>query len=136
MKKIFVDEIIKEQTAIHGIAVLHPTVFEILSMMFTKDKLAAILTEIVKRKESAYFFLRFYQFIAYVQFQLELGWSIKLSNYYNTNAALDDYLKFSEMNWQKEDKDKIMKIFMQIEEDKKREEAILIIKDHLPYISS
>jgi hypothetical protein len=54
---------------------------------------------------------------------------MKISDFHNDlDLALDEYLALSEKGWNKEDRDKIMKIFQEIKENN-TEIAELVVKD-------
>ena len=128
MQNIYANEIIEQNNITVGIAVLNETVFENLNTIFAPQKLAAILTQVKQHPEGAYFFTRFCQYIVFVQVN-NLGWSMKISDFHNdVNIALDEYSSLKLIGWSKNDIDKIMQLFQEIEKDKDST-AELVVKD-------
>lgn len=130
MIKVYVNRIIEENGVTHGIIGLDKTVFENLRIIYSPSKREIINTLLTFHKEKDFYLLdRFCQFICYTQHQSFAGLSMKISDYHNDlDSALKEYSILREKDWRKEDTDKIMVLFQEIEKDNK-ELAEMIIKD-------
>lgn len=132
VKNLYANQIIIEKGVKHGIAGLDQTVMDNLQILYAPNKVNSLLDIFTKSPKGAYFFDRYCQFLIFAQFQPGLGYSMKISDFHNDlDLALDEYSALTEKGWNKEDRDKIMKIFQDIK-DNNTEIAELVVKDPIP----
>lgn len=132
--EIYINHIEKEGETIHGIAAWDKTVEENLSIIFRNDKVLEGIRYLIKNSAQPFYtFTRFCQFIIYIQFQPTLGLSMKLTDFNNNiDSALEYYSDLKNKEWKKEDIDKILTIFQDIQNDRKNI-AKMVIKDAITH---
>ena len=128
--EIFINHLENEGVIQHGIAALDKTVEENLNIIFNNNQTLSGIKQLIKTSNLPFYtFTRFCQFVVYIQFEPVLGLSMKLTDFKNnTDAALEYYNDLMDNNWNKSDRDKILKIFSDIKKDKENT-AKLVIKD-------
>jgi hypothetical protein len=129
MKEIYVNNIYKQDNILNGVAVRDKTVWKNLKNIYSDTVYKILETKINHRPEPFYSFDNYFQFVIFIQFEPELGLSMKFIDFdNNTDNALDEYNNLKANGWTKEQIEKIMKLFLEIKESNK-EKAVLIIED-------
>lgn len=131
MEKIFVNKIYEEKGITNGLALLNKTVEIDLLMMLGKEKIAEI-KDIALTNETnggVHFTVRWHQLIAFVQIRTTDG-SIKFVDFKNDiDKALDVFLDYTKNGWDEKDKDKMMKLFQEIQNDTSNNLVEMVIVD-------
>ena len=130
MKQLFANQIIEQGGIVQGLVILDRTAHENLPIIFTGNALSYIKSLIERPPADGFYTLdRFCQYIILTQYHPETRLSMKISDYNNNiNVALDEYSELISKEWEKEDRDKIMRLFQIIEMDLDNR-AEIIIKD-------
>ena len=116
MKEVHVNEIREENGITHGLAVSTKTALKNIPIVLS-GKVLEVVSELVKHppKEGFGSLIRFCQYIVLIRMDPILGFSMQLSDFHNNlDAALDEYNALKLNNWDKEQRDKIMKLFQDI----------------------
>lgn len=127
MKRFLVNKIINESHLTMATVGSNKAVLKNLDTMLGKEKTYNIV-QLISNNEDFYFIERFCQFIGIVNFKVKLsGFSMTLLHFNGKiDNALDEYPIFKECNWNKEDIDKIVRIFDDIIQDNNPEQAELV----------
>ena len=135
MKEIFVNNIQEINGVKHGYAVIDETIYEDLNIILSSAGFQALNSVAYISPEGLHFFERFCQFIIYGNFEPNVGWSLQISDYHkDLDIALDEYLELTGKGWNEKDRNKIMKLFQEIQDDKEEENiARMVIKVHHPF---
>ena len=81
-----------------------------------EHKTINILSEIERINQNCYSISRFGDYVGFLNYQLDLGFSLKLTDFDNNfDKALDEYLNLINKDWKKEDTIKYLKIAKEIE---------------------
>jgi len=129
MKKLFVNNIIEQYGTIIGIAVFNKTVIENLENIYAPTHLNNLKRIMRDNKDGCYWIDRYCQYIILVRSQPGVGLSMTISDYGNDlDTALDEYSRLKVKDWNREDREKIMRLFQEIQ-DSQPEKAEMIIKD-------
>jgi hypothetical protein len=127
MEKLFVNEVVKENGVTHGIVGSGKTTLDNIKIIFKGNRFDAISTLIENPPAEGFnSFDRFCQFIVLTQFHPTFGLSMKISDFHNDmDAALDEYNVLKGKELEKETRDKLMRLFLEIK-DHPKERAELI----------
>ena len=137
MPTIFVNHTREENEVIHGIAVWEHTVKKDLEIMYSGKGFTLKNIEFLKQNpphpDGFHFISRYFQFVVLYQYNTTTGSSLQFSDYQNDlDKALEEYTLLLKMGWREEDRNNIMKIFQEIENDPKKEIATMIVEDEMP----
>jgi hypothetical protein len=125
--ELVVNKITEENNVIHGIAVFNDIVLENFEKTFGKEKAKNLKILVDKNIQDFYLIERFFQFVGFLQFQRNIGLSLKLSDFKNNiDNVLDEYLELESKNWSLAERNKYAQIFDEILSDPNLEKAELI----------
>lgn len=131
MVQIPVNEIIEQSGITQGLVVLDKTINETMPIIYSEKTLSAIAFTLQQHggKVPFYHIDRFYQYITLIMYDPFLKFSIKISDFKNNvDTALDGYSELKEKDWLPGDRDKIMRIFQEIQSNPEQK-AEMVIKD-------
>lgn len=99
-----------------GIVTDNLLVIHNLNLIYGEHKTINILAEIERLNQNCYSISRFGDYVGFLNYQLDLGFSLKLTDFDNNfDKALDEYLNLINKDWKKEDTIKYLKIAKEIE---------------------
>lgn len=133
MKELYVNAIHEENGITHGLVGFTNDVKKNLRTIYGNKKFEA-MEKAFFSKGAAYFFDRFCQYIVFVQYDPNQGYSMKISDFHkNVDSALDEYRDLQKSQWNQKDIDKIMKLFNEIERMTNRSElATMVLRNQMP----
>lgn len=120
MIEFLVNRIVNSDGVNHGLVLENELVIHNFNIVYGVNKTVSLLTEIQKQKKNCYLITRFGDYIGFLNYQVDLGFSLKLTNFENNfDNALDEYLELQRKNWKEEDILKYLKIAKEIENESK-----------------
>lgn len=129
MSEVYVNKIYIQNGVTNGIIVLDKTIAKSIPLIYP-EKTQKIFFHYISQKQDFHSIDRFAQFVALFQFSNKTGISIKLSDYHNDiDVAIDEYAFLQGKEWETEDRDKIMRIVLEIKEDQTFQRVKLIVQD-------
>ncbi len=142
MKTVYVNHIETISSNVdYGLAVIDKTVKYDLSIIFEPHVLKIVLASAASNSKEGgiNFFMRFCQYVVLVQLKVipQFKGSLNFIDCHNNlDAALDQYLSYTENKWLPEQKNQFMQYFEEVRNDYSKEKAEMIIKDPLRDIQS
>ena len=122
-----VNKIIEEENVIHGIAVYDDIVLDNFEKVYGKEKANKIKYLADQNSQDFYLIERFFQYVGFLQFQVGIGLSLKLSDFKNNmDNVLDEYLKLESKDWNAAEREKYAKIYHEIFSDNNLVNAELV----------
>lgn len=132
-RNLFANAVVDDGRYRVGIVTLDSTVLENIRIIFGTEvgyKIVHLLKN--SHPDGGYLIEKFCQFVFFIQFQPEIGFSMRLSDFGgNINFALDEYIALRTNEWAEEDRDKMMKLFQEIDSTP-HDMAEIVIVDPLP----
>ena len=118
MIEFLVNRIIEVDNITHGVVLENELVVYNFNMVYGKNKTISLLTEIEKQNQNCYVISRFEDYIGFLNYQIGLGFSLKLTDFENNfDTALDEYLSLQKKEWKNEDIMKYLKLAKEIENE-------------------
>ncbi|MCZ8091416.1 hypothetical protein [Flavobacterium sp.] len=119
MIEFLVNRIILEENVTIGMVMEDALVIHNFTLVYGLQKTNGLLLSIQQKNENCYLISRFGNYVGYLQYQTDKGFSLKLNAFENFDGALDEYLELQKKNWRNEDIIKYLKIAKEIENDSK-----------------
>lgn len=130
MIEFLVNRIIEVDNITHGLVLENELVVYNFNIIYGENKTNSLLTEIEKQNQNCYLISRFGDYVGFLNYQIGLGFSLKLTDFENNfDTALDEYLSLQKKEWKNEDIIKYLKIAKEIE--KERQPSKMIISNPL-----
>lgn len=130
MIEFLVNRIIEVDNITHGLVLENELVVYNFNIIYGENKTNSLLTEIKKQNQNCYLISRFGNYVGFLNYQIGLGFSLKLTDFENNfDTALDEYLSLQKKEWKNEDIIKYLKIAKEIE--KERQPSKMIISNPL-----
>lgn len=116
MLEFLVNRIEKIDNIIHGIVLEDKLVIHNFGLVFGLKKTNGLLIEISQKNENCYLISRFGDYVGFLNYKVNLGFSLTLTDFENNfNNALDEYLLLQKKEWKKDDIIKYLQIAKEIE---------------------
>ena len=113
---VYVNYIYSEGKIDHGIAATENCIEKNFKKIFTPKDREVLIPMFKEVRENFYFFNRFCQYVVYTQFQIDIGFTMKFTDYKSDlDTAIDEFKLLQENQWEESDIAKIMKIFDEIQ---------------------
>lgn len=118
MIEFLVNRIIEVDNITHGLVLENELVVYNFNIIYGDNKTISLLTEIEKQNQNCYVINRFGDYVGFLNYQIDLGFSLKLTDFENNfDTALDEYLSLQKKEWKNEDIIKYLKIAKEIENE-------------------
>lgn len=118
MIEFLVNRIIEVDNITHGLVLENELVVYNFNIIYGENKTISLLTEIEKQNQNCYVINRFGDYVGFLNYQIDLGFSLKLTDFENNfDTALDEYLSLQKKEWKNEDIIKYLKIAKEIENE-------------------
>ncbi len=119
MIEFLVNRIIEIDNVTHGMVMENELVIHNFGLVYGLGKANGLLLSIQQKNENQYLISRFGDYIGYLRYQVDLGFSLKLTDFENNfDTALDEYLSLQKKEWKNEDIIKYLKIAKEIEKER------------------
>ncbi len=119
MIEFLVNRIVEIDNITHGVVMENELVIHNFSLVYGLGKANGLLLSIQQKNENQYLISRFGDYIGYLRYQVDLGFSLKLTDFENNfDTALDEYLSLQKKEWKNEDIIKYLKIAKEIEKER------------------
>ena len=113
-----VNRIVTIDNVKHGIVTNSFLVIENFKLVYGFDKTVNLLKTIEDKKQNCYLICRLGDYVGFLNYQIDLGFSLKLTDFENDfDSALDEYLDLQKKDWKEEDILKYLKIAKEIENE-------------------
>ena len=119
MIEFLVNRIILEKNTTIGMVMEDELVIHNLTLVYGLKKTNGLLLSIQQKNENCYLISRFGNYVGFLQYENDKGFSLKLTDFENFDGALDEYLELQKKNWRNEDIIKYLKIAKEIENESK-----------------
>lgn len=121
MLEFLVNRIVETNNITHGVVTENELVIHNFSLVYGLKKTKGLLFSIQQKNENCYLISRFGDYVGYLRYQVDLGFSLKLSDFENNfNNALDEYLELQRKEWKNEDIIKYLQIAKEIEKESRK----------------
>ncbi|MBP2282971.1 hypothetical protein H4V97_001289 [Flavobacterium sp. CG_23.5] len=111
-----VNRIVEIDNVTHGIAMENELVIHNFGLVYGLEKAKNLLLSIQQKNENQYLISRFGDYIGFLQYKVDLGFSLKLTDFENNfDTALDEYLSLQKKEWKQEHIIKYLEIAKEIE---------------------
>lgn len=118
MIEFLVNRIVEIDNVTHGMVMEDELVIHNFGLVYGLGKTNALLLSIQKENKNQYLISRFGDYIGFLRYQVNLGFSLKLTDFEkNFDKALDEYLVLQRKDWKDEDIKKYLKIAKEIESE-------------------
>jgi hypothetical protein len=102
----------------HGMVLEDELVIHNFSLVYGLKKTNALLFSIRQRNENCYLISRFGDYVGFLRYQVDLGFSLTLTDFENNfDNVLDEYLELQRKEWKNEDIIKYLEIAKEIEKE-------------------
>jgi len=113
-----VNRIITADNIKHGIVTNSMQVVENFKLVYGFNKTVSLLKTIEDKKQNCYLICRLGDYVGFLNYQIDMGFSLKLTDFENNfDSALDEYLDLQKKDWKEEDIIKYLKIAKEIENE-------------------
>ena len=120
MLEFLVNRIVEIDKITHGVVMENELVIHNFSLVYCLKKTNGLLFKKKKKNENCYLISRFGDYIGFLRYQVDLGFSLKLTDFENNfDSALDEYLELQRKDWKNEDIIKYLQIAKEIEKESK-----------------
>lgn len=120
MLEFLVNRIVEIDKITHGVVMENELVIHNFSLVYGLKKTNGLLFSIQQKNENCYLISRFGDYIGFLRYQVDLGFSLKLTDFENNfDSALDEYLELQRKDWKNEDIIKYLQIAKEIEKESK-----------------
>jgi hypothetical protein len=111
----------------HGIVLENELVVENFKLIYGTNKTISLLKTIESKKQNRYLICRFGNYVGFLNYQIGLGFSLKLTDFENNfDNALDEYLSLQKKEWKEEDIMKYLEIAKEIESESQPSKMIIL----------
>ena len=118
MLEFLVNRIIETDNVTHGAVMENELVIHNFSLVYGSSKTSDLLLSLQKRNENCYLISRFGNYVGFLRYQTDLGFSLKLTDFSNNfDSALDEYLELQKKEWKNEDIIKYLQIATEIQNE-------------------
>ncbi|WP_337965614.1 hypothetical protein [uncultured Flavobacterium sp.] len=121
-----VNRIITTDNVKHGIVTNSIQVVENFKLVYGFNKTVSLLKTIEDKKQNCYLICRLGDYVGFLNYQTDFGFSLKLTDFENDfDSALDEYLDLQKKDWKEEDIIKYLKIAKEIENESQPSKMII-----------
>ena len=116
MIEFLVNRIVDIDNVKHGIAMENELVIHNFNLVYGSEMTQKLLMFLERENKNQYLINRFGDYVGFLNYQVDLGFSLKLTDFENNfDKALDEYLELQKKSWKEEDIIKYLKIAKEIE---------------------
>jgi len=116
MIEFLVNRIVDIDNVKHGIAMENELVIHNFNLVYGSEMTQKLLVYLERENKNQYLINRFGDYVGFLNYQVDLGFSLKLTDFENNfDKALDEYLELQKKSWKEEDIIKYLKIAKEIE---------------------
>ena len=118
MIEFLVNRIVDIDNVTHGIAMENELVIHNYNLAYGSEMTQKLLVYLERENKNQYLINRFGDYVGFLNYQVGLGFSLKLTDFENNfDKALDEFLELQKKNWKEEDILKYLKIAKEIEKE-------------------
>ena len=118
MIEFLVNRIVDIDNVKHGIAMENELVIHNYNLAYGSEMTQKLLVYLERENKNQYLINRFGDYVGFLNYQVGLGFSLKLTDFENNfDKALDEFLELQKENWKEEDIIKYLKIAKEIEKE-------------------
>lgn len=118
MIEFLVNRIVDIDNVTHGIAMENELVIHNFNLVYGSEMTQKLLMFLERENKNQYLINRFGDYVGFLNYQVGLGFSLKLTDFENNfDKALDEYLELQKKSWKEEDIIKYLKITKEIENE-------------------
>ena len=118
MIEFLVNRIVDIDNVKHGIAMENELVIHNFNLVYGSEMTQKLLMFLERENKNQYLINRFGDYVGFLNYQVGLGFSLKLTDFENNfDKALDEYLELQKKSWKEEDIIKYLKITKEIENE-------------------
>lgn len=118
MIEFLVNRIVDLDNVKHGIVMENDLVVHNFQLVYGTEITQKLLIYLERENKNQYLIKRFGDYVGFLNYKVDLGFSLKLTDFENNfDKALDEYLELQKKSWKDEDVIKYLKIAKEIEKE-------------------